>query len=892
MISDKRKWLQRSILILLLIFIHFVSNQFFDWLETKNYGEHKIQFHLPLSDEIAAREKISIYPTIEKIVVSGFFSDWDTQSEVHRLVLIKPNLWQHTLYFAPGENQYKFAVYIKGREQPVWLEDSKNPLKVQDSYGNYNSVVDIPDISAYRFMFNLSLIGSFLFLLLYYFVEPILRWIMRLPIPLRLKLSLNLIFVVIFSNLLFISYHFYETRQTIKVGIVDSIHLAHLMLQADEIDFTILEREKHKLSKSINHFFWDAKTRVEKYSTSPLQITLSDFAVFDSQLKLLVLNHRQQNSELQQGRAIALGFTNREDYFVHGLLAPAIEMAKNPNYTRQVLFTNPTANASRFETNKTQFARYILGFSSFLHPIILRGELLGYYGGNIQVKMYGEQLVRIVYFNLALLSLICLLAFMLIYKTGRIFTFYLSELAEWSKNVLKGNFDYPVNIDSRDEIQTLSENFSTMGKTLKQSFAEVAKKNHQLQIEAYVDGLTGLSNRKKMYADLQEHPAKHFLLFNINSFKSLNDYFGYEFGDQVLIETAERLSRIAKNNTILYRVGSDEFGICILNEMSFEMIEEQVNALCDLVENTPYQIINNDIYISITVGIAHESKEIDGRRALQTRAEIALKEAKSSLIRFAIFREDMDIPQLYENNMSWVQRLRMGIDQDRIVPFFQPIICNSTKEIKKFECLVRMLESDGSVVLPGYFLEVSKNARIYSFITQIVLKKSFEAFKSSKFEFTINLSIEDILDKRTYQCIFTLLEENLEASSRLTFEIVETAEIKNYDVVRNFINEVKKYRCKIAIDDFGSGYSNFVHILSLNIDYIKIDGTLIRDVDTNLNNQMIVVTIAEFATKMGIETIAEFVHSKAVYDTTRECGITFSQGFYLGKPVAKIPDNC
>jgi len=199
-----------------------------------------------------------------------------------------------------------------------------------------------------------------------------------------------------------------------------------------------------------------------------------------------------------------------------------------------------------------------------------------------------------------------------------------------------------------------------------------------------------------------------------------------------------------------------------------------------------------------------------------------------------------------------------------------------------------MKDKDGSILLPEAFLKISKKARFYRFITKIMLDKSLEIFKDKPFEFSINLSIEDIIDVKTHDLIMSRLRHNPLTSERLVFELVETEGIENYDVVKDFISEVKEFGCKIAIDDFGVGYSNFEHLLQLNIDYIKIDASLIKNMDHDINSQVIARTISRFAKDLNIKTISEFVHSREIYEKSLEYGIDYSQGYYFGEPKSTL----
>ncbi|MDD2567912.1 MAG: EAL domain-containing protein, partial [Thiovulaceae bacterium] len=201
----------------------------------------------------------------------------------------------------------------------------------------------------------------------------------------------------------------------------------------------------------------------------------------------------------------------------------------------------------------------------------------------------------------------------------------------------------------------------------------------------------------------------------------------------------------------------------------------------------------------------------------------------------------------------------------------------------KFECLARLIDEKDNVISPHLFLPVARRIKADNFVTKIIIDKSFKVFEKNDFEFSINLSIEDILSSEIFEYIIKKLQ-NYPDAHRITFELLESEAIQDFSKVESFINEVKRYGAKIAIDDFGSGYSNFSYLTKMSVDYIKIDGSLITQIEIDKNALLVVATIVEFAKKLGIKTIAEYVHSSTIMDKVKELGIDYSQGFYIDEP--------
>ncbi len=420
---------------------------------------------------------------------------------------------------------------------------------------------------------------------------------------------------------------------------------------------------------------------------------------------------------------------------------------------------------------------------------------------------------------------------------------------------------------------------------------KVESSNKTLLVQLMTDPLTNMSNRNKLMEDLALCSDPVVIIFNIDSFQEINDFYGTEVGDMILRELANRLRYLNLGISYrLYKMHADEYTILIENSGTLKDLDYWGIYLSEEVMDRPFIYKDTEIYISVSLGIgtaqnmSHGESGLEiGRNALRN-ADMALKRAKVSRKKYVIYQEFMEIVKEYENNIQWTKKLKSAIKDDRIVPYFQPILNNYTGKIEKYECLMRMIDENGSVIAPLNFLNTAKKARLYRYLTKIMLEKSFDFFRDNEFEFSLNLSLDDIMDEKTIGYLYDLIKNSKGASCRAVFELLETENIENYKEVTEFINYVKKCGCKIAIDDFGTGYSNFSHLIHMQIDYIKIDASLIKNINNDKISQIITRTIASFAKELGLKTISEFVHSKEVYDKCLEIGIDYSQGYYLGEP--------
>ncbi len=232
--------------------------------------------------------------------------------------------------------------------------------------------------------------------------------------------------------------------------------------------------------------------------------------------------------------------------------------------------------------------------------------------------------------------------------------------------------------------------------------------------------------------------------------------------------------------------------------------------------------------------------------------------------------------------------VKKAIEEDRIVPYFQPIYNNEINEITKYETLVRLIDENGKVLSPFFFLDAAKNGNYYLQITTTMLEKVFAIFRYVESEVNINLSYLDMASEHVTQKLVTLLKEHPDVARRVTLELLEDEAIEDDTVFEAFIEQVREYGVKIAIDDFGSGYSNFQRIMKINPDYVKIDGSIIKNLADDPKSEVLTRAINTFSHSLGIKTVAEFVSDEAIFMKVREIGIDYTQGYYISEPHDKL----
>ncbi|CAD6880138.1 hypothetical protein [Methylomonas albis] len=411
-------------------------------------------------------------------------------------------------------------------------------------------------------------------------------------------------------------------------------------------------------------------------------------------------------------------------------------------------------------------------------------------------------------------------------------------------------------------------------------------RQEELIREQTTDALTGLPNRVKLMQDLANAEQPMLGMINIDQFKAINDFYGLYNGDKVLLEIGECLQKMGGADAQAYRIGGDLFALFSQNGCDLSSFEQLIDRIIRFLELEAIDCGEDQINIRVTAGIC------SGTDNPYTHAALALERARIEHRDYLIYADQMQIKSHYKDNIHWSQKIRSALADRRIVPYYQPIVDNRSGEIVKYEALMRMIDEDGNVIPPS-FLGVAKRTRQYTALTRTMIEQVLQVLPDSVGEMSINLTVEDIIDADTVSFIADHLSRP-GVGSRIILEITESEGIESYEEVLEFVERMKGYGCHFAIDDFGSGYSNFAHLLRLKIDYLKIDGSIIMNIIDNPDSEVIARVIVDAARRLGMRTVAEFVGSAEIQAKVVALGIDFSQGFYLGKPAPRphaIPGN-
>lgn len=441
---------------------------------------------------------------------------------------------------------------------------------------------------------------------------------------------------------------------------------------------------------------------------------------------------------------------------------------------------------------------------------------------------------------------------------------------------------------------TRSEQFSTLTICL-DNITERRKSQEQLKYLAMHDSLTGLNNRhyfestlEQLSRDSSRSKRQHGLVYlDLDHFKVINDTFGHQKGDEVLREMSAMLSRRIRKPDILCRLGGDEFAVLLRNvtaegaqdfareiqktigEFSFQLQEQRINLGCS-------------IGVTLIDGSAHTAEEHF------MRADIALYVAKGrgrNLIHLYDPKDNESDELRLRINIS--QKIRKAISEDRMVLYFQPIYDVNKGKISYYESLVRLRESDGTIVGPAEFIPALEAAGEMHLLDRWIIKLATRTLKEypELNHIAINLSAQAFKDESLVPTILDSLKTTGVNPNRITFELTESASLFNLNITQRVIAELHQLGCSFSVDDFGSGFSSFAYLKDLPADYIKLDGSFIQNLHKDTVDQALVKAMIQVIQALGKKAVAEYVENESILEILKSMGIDFVQGYHIGHPI-------
>ncbi|MBN2511216.1 MAG: EAL domain-containing protein [Spirochaetales bacterium] len=431
--------------------------------------------------------------------------------------------------------------------------------------------------------------------------------------------------------------------------------------------------------------------------------------------------------------------------------------------------------------------------------------------------------------------------------------------------------------------------------------SEVKRLSAQVNYQANHDILTGLINRESFSKKLHElisqtsgTDVRHALLYiDLDQFKVVNDVAGHVAGDQLLREVTTIIKSMIRESDYCARLGGDEFGL-ILRNIDDEKAEFIAHRLQAKLAGHKISFDKNSFTVKCSIGLVMISPGAVDVQSLLAAADDACYVAKEEGgNRIRMYDSQGGLFKQRRGEMEWVSKLTSAIEENRFELYYQEIrpLVDDPGAHFKAEILIRMRSDTGDLIMPADFIPAAERYQLMSNIDRWVIQRSFdylhrlsEGSSPRKVMFSINLCAASIADERTLSFIIDSMNTYHIKPSDICFEITETAAIANMALAVSFIKEMKALGCTFSLDDFGSGFSSLNYLKNLPVDYLKIDGSFIRDMTQSKVNSAMVEAINTLAHVIGIQTVAEFAGSQEIINMLKIMQVDYAQGYHIGKP--------
>lgn len=446
---------------------------------------------------------------------------------------------------------------------------------------------------------------------------------------------------------------------------------------------------------------------------------------------------------------------------------------------------------------------------------------------------------------------------------------------------------FPVEVSSQDT--TIEGQRVTL--IIARDISERKQMQEQLEYIARHDYLTNIPNRfyfEEFINDIYTSICKNentLLVLDLDNFKIINDSYGHLIGNKMLIGVVDCISKRLKENDFVARLGGDEFAIFLSDANISDALLIADKILNDL-ENEPYCFIenNNQINVTASIGITAIRNDTDVKKLFSYADEalyIAKNEGKNRIV---ILKDERD-KNLVTNNNRILTLIQNALIQDKFQIYLQPIYKAGCGLLQHYEVLIRMSDENNNILLPSSFIPLAERYGLMPSIDKWVIKNTIKLLvKRKKLNVFINLSGGSICDETLLDWIEFILNHSDINPKQIGFEITESTAVKDLEKTKVWIHKLKAWGCHFALDDFGVGFSSFSYLDILPVDYLKIDGTFIRELDSDQTKLAIVKAMNMVAHELGKKTIAEFVENESIWRILQELGVDYGQGYYLGKP--------
>lgn len=519
-------------------------------------------------------------------------------------------------------------------------------------------------------------------------------------------------------------------------------------------------------------------------------------------------------------------------------------------------------------------------------------ELVGFVGLGLNFAEFHNNLLKNM--QLAILALLLLLIVsgffgrMLLRRALRAISDLQHPIAELAKGNLKVEFKPAAHREISEIVEALESTVKALG-----------ERDAKLLRLANHDPMTGLYNRRRFVEELDKElsvksrvrPCGALFFIDLDQFKYVNDTCGHPAGDRLIQKVADCLVRSVGTEVMVARFGGDEFAI-LARDISKRKAREMADRILEDMRQLTHIEDEHVIHVHCSIGVTMIPSGSVKQDDIIAQSDIACRESKASgRNRATFYKVSKRETEQMVADVGWMRKLREAIDQDLFLLRYQPIVDIVTGETSHHEVLVRLKMDDDKIVSPDMFLPAAIRFGLMAEIDAWMIDHAIEAYaqhcqNDASLRFAINLSANAFETENLSSYVQSRLDEYGVAPDKIMFEITENLAVRHLSHVEKQITALREMGCEVALDDFGKGYSSLGYLQQLSVDYIKIDGSFIRNLAKNTVDQKMVRLIAEIGREAGMKTIAEYVQSGPVFSLLAELGVDYAQGFYIGKPAA------
>jgi diguanylate cyclase (GGDEF)-like protein/PAS domain S-box-containing protein len=421
------------------------------------------------------------------------------------------------------------------------------------------------------------------------------------------------------------------------------------------------------------------------------------------------------------------------------------------------------------------------------------------------------------------------------------------------------------------------------------------RKQNEARLEriANYDELTGHFNRARLRDEL-DHALSFsrrfrveggFLVIGVDKLAMVNNAYGYEIGDAVLVAIGQRLDRVLRASDVIGRLGGDRFGVLLTN-CPEENVSTCMERIIDVMRSHAIEINGQTIPITVSIGCVLFPGLVNTAYEVMTKAESALAYAKKAGRCCAnVYRPSEQQTLLHRRALDIGTQVQQAMREQRLIFTYQPIVAAQTLTVSKYECLLRMKDANGEILPAGAFIPVVEQLGMTRLMDRYVLDMTVEELRRDpQTVLSLNISGLTATDQSWLRALIAAVKSTPAIAERLIVEITETAALHDIEESARFVNVVRDVGCRVAIDDFGAGFTSFRHLKALTVDLVKIDGSFVRNLANNADQQLFIRNLMGLAGTFGLETVAEFVENEADAKVLIDSGVHYLQGYYYGRP--------